>query len=757
MKKQNNIKRFSLPLLLFAMLVLTATAQQSPAQPQIWTTDVDGNLVTDYAPTDTIYIKGSGFDPDSVIIVRVEGPDGWFINLEPDAEPDVDVFSNIEPYEYVPSWTFDEDGIFTIEYIKGWCDGTFYVTMWDENLNLLASTTFTDKNAGVSGYVLDSVTSLPIEGAIVSNNLDTDTATTISSGYYSIPTINWGSGSPTLTLTASKTGYTDNSISFSVTNGENYTNKNIYLTPSKLDQTITFGALANKTYGDAPFNISATSSSGLPVSFAITEGGAYASLSGNTVTILGATPLGSYVEITAYQDGDDDYNPAPDVSRSFTIAKADAVITVTGFSGTYDGEQHGVISSSAVGVESPTPADLSSLLHIATTTYTDVPGGSVHWTFDGNTNYNPASGDATVTINKADAIITVTGFSGTYDGNPHGVIYSSAVGVESPTPADLNGLLHITATTWTDVPGGLVHWTFDGNTNYNSTSGDVTVTITQAHTELVLTVNPAVVVAGNPFNVQATLSSSDSPTLDLSGMTITFTIDPDSDGSAGPVPLDSGSAVTDGSGVANLNNISTFGWLGAVYEITADYAGDDNIVGDSDDVTIVVADPGAAATGGGFITNNGRTNFGFTVKMVEGITNTYKGQFVIVNKSKWRMKGTLNSYGILDDVGYASGSGKLYSSELDSFGIRYWDLVESDVSIILRFTDTYNGSGTGHGKKTTIVLDTFGIDISYPFSSSNPNTPRQDLKGGNIDIKSANNTTDGDPATPPAPGKGKNK
>jgi hypothetical protein len=40
----------------------------------------------------------------------------------------------------------------------------------------------------------------------------------------------------------------------------------------KKDQTITFGALARKTYGDAPFTVSATASSGLPVSFSIVSG-----------------------------------------------------------------------------------------------------------------------------------------------------------------------------------------------------------------------------------------------------------------------------------------------------------------------------------------------------------------------------------------------------------------------------------------------------------------------------------------------------
>ena len=38
---------------------------------------------------------------------------------------------------------------------------------------------------------------------------------------------------------------------------------------AELAQTITFGPLADKVFGDAPFALSATASSGLPVSFSI--------------------------------------------------------------------------------------------------------------------------------------------------------------------------------------------------------------------------------------------------------------------------------------------------------------------------------------------------------------------------------------------------------------------------------------------------------------------------------------------------------
>jgi hypothetical protein len=55
-------------------------------------------------------------------------------------------------------------------------------------------------------------------------------------------------------------------------------------------QTITFGPLPDRTYGDAPFTVSASASSLLPVSYSIVDGAAYASITGNTVTILGAAP-----------------------------------------------------------------------------------------------------------------------------------------------------------------------------------------------------------------------------------------------------------------------------------------------------------------------------------------------------------------------------------------------------------------------------------------------------------------------------------
>ncbi|MFY0256171.1 MBG domain-containing protein [Chitinophaga sp. 30R24] len=93
------------------------------------------------------------------------------------------------------------------------------------------------------------------------------------------------------------------------------------LTITPADQTITFPAIADKTYGDLPFALSTTSNSGLPVTYTVVSGPA--SITGNTVTITGA----GAVTIAANQAGNSNYNAAPEVTQSFTIAPA--VLTVT--------------------------------------------------------------------------------------------------------------------------------------------------------------------------------------------------------------------------------------------------------------------------------------------------------------------------------------------------------------------------------------------------------------------------------------------
>jgi uncharacterized delta-60 repeat protein len=83
---------------------------------------------------------------------------------------------------------------------------------------------------------------------------------------------------------------------------------------SKVAQTITFGPLANQAYGAASFTVSATASSGLPVSFASTTPGV-CTVAGSTVTLVAAGTC----TINASQPGDSTYLPAPPASQSFSV------------------------------------------------------------------------------------------------------------------------------------------------------------------------------------------------------------------------------------------------------------------------------------------------------------------------------------------------------------------------------------------------------------------------------------------------------
>lgn len=71
---------------------------------------------------------------------------------------------------------------------------------------------------------------------------------------------------------------------------------------TKAPQAISFDPLADKVFGDAPFALGATSTSGLPVSFAIAGP---ASLAGTKVTLTG---VGTVV-VRASQAGDANYLP----------------------------------------------------------------------------------------------------------------------------------------------------------------------------------------------------------------------------------------------------------------------------------------------------------------------------------------------------------------------------------------------------------------------------------------------------------------
>ena len=163
-------------------------------------------------------------------------------------------------------------------------------------------------------------------------------------------------------------------------------------------QQITFAALANRTYGATPFRLTATASSGLPVTFTATGKAELFQLGGvgdRFVRILGA----GTATITAHQAGNSLITPA-EVAQSFTIAKATLTYTadqasrvfgannptLSGrISGFVNGEGTTVTTGTLTFTTSATPSSPAGQYAITGGGLTDTTGNYVFAQFPANT------------------------------------------------------------------------------------------------------------------------------------------------------------------------------------------------------------------------------------------------------------------------------------------------------------------------------------------------------------------------------------
>ena len=241
--------------------------------------------------------------------------------------------------------------------------------------------------------------------------------------------------------------------------------------PTKSDQTITFGALSDKTFGDADFDVSASASSGLPVSF--TASGT-CTITGSTVSISGAGTC----TVIANQSGNATYNPAPDVSQIFTINQASSTTTVTcPANDIYTGSALTPCSVTVTGAGglSLTPAPVYS-------NNVDAGTASASYTYAGDANHAGSSDSITFTIDPASSTTTVTcTVSETYTGSaitPCSVSVTGAGGLSlTPAPVYSNNVNAGTAS---------ASYSYAGDANHAISSDSKTFVINKATTTITL-------------------------------------------------------------------------------------------------------------------------------------------------------------------------------------------------------------------------------------------------------------------------------
>jgi uncharacterized delta-60 repeat protein len=165
----------------------------------------------------------------------------------------------------------------------------------------------------------------------------------------------------------------------------------------------------NATYNGSPYLVSNITATLTPPTAEGTISYSFFADAAGTNPIADPTHAGTYYVHGHFTSSDpSQWTDAGSAIAGFTIAKADAAISVTPYSVTYNGAAQ-MTTGTATGVESPIPADLSSLLDLSGTAHTHAGTYLDTWTFAGNDDYNAASGTVTDVITQA----TLAGFATT--------------------------------------------------------------------------------------------------------------------------------------------------------------------------------------------------------------------------------------------------------------------------------------------------------------------------------------------------------
>jgi chitinase len=198
--------------------------------------------------------------------------------------------------------------------------------------------------------------------------------------------VNWDSSSNSVaTIAAGGLAHAVSAGASTISAGSGGITGSTVLTVSGLlGQTITFGALSGKTYGDPDFTVAASASSGLPVSFTATGN---CTVSGATVHITGAGTC----TITASQAGNGTYDAATPVGRSFSIAKAGQTITFTALPNKQTGApDFAVTASASSGLPVAFAAAGTCTISGATVHLSGAGSCTITASQAGNANWNPA-------------------------------------------------------------------------------------------------------------------------------------------------------------------------------------------------------------------------------------------------------------------------------------------------------------------------------------------------------------------------------
>ncbi|MBT2131890.1 hypothetical protein KKW20_12260 [Planktotalea lamellibrachiae] len=238
------------------------------------------------------------------------------------------------------------------------------------------------------------------------------TNATVGGSSYTVAATATSGLTPALTISASSSavcGIAGSTVSFNgagtcTVNANQSGNANYNAAPqaqqsftvSKTAQTISFSSIAptNAVVAGASYNIGATASSGLTVSFSAAAASAgICSVSGSTVSFLGAGTC----RIDANQAGNATYDPAPQVFQSFAVSKQSQTVSFSSTAPTnaeVGGATYAVSATATSGLTPALTVDAGSaaICSIAGSTVSFSSAGTcrINANQAGNATYDPA-------------------------------------------------------------------------------------------------------------------------------------------------------------------------------------------------------------------------------------------------------------------------------------------------------------------------------------------------------------------------------
>jgi hypothetical protein len=336
------------------------------------------------------------------------------------------------------------------------------------------------------------------------------------------------------------------------------------------NQTITFTSTApvNAKVNGPTYTVTATATSGLPVTFTIDASAvSVCSLAGSTVSFIGA---GTCV-INANQPGDANWNAAPQVQQSFLVGKGDQTITFTSTAPTdakVGGPTYTVTATATSGLPVTFSIDpsASSICTIAGSTVSFIGVGTcvINANQAGDANWNAApQAQQTFPVAKGDQTITFTSTApvGAMVGGPTYTVTATATSglpVTFTIDASATSVCSIAGSTVSFTGAGtcVINANQAGNGTYNpAPQVQQSFAVAKGNQTITFTSTPPAnaIVNGPTYTVTATATS---------GLAVTFTIDP----SAASVCTIAGQTVSfigGGTCVINANQPGDADWNAA--------------------------------------------------------------------------------------------------------------------------------------------------------------------------------------------------